>query len=67
MRALPVAWSGVRLSLVETLLRTDDVRVARVEGKRVGMLRLSLRDLLDLELSHLPTTFLGRVSAPSTR
>ncbi len=51
-RDLSIAWRCVRLSLVETSLRTDDVRVARVEGKRVGMLQLSLGDLLDLELPH---------------
>jgi len=65
VRVLSIAWRIVRLSLVETLLRTNDVGVARVEGKRVSMLRLSLRDLLDLELPHLPTAFLRRFRRPA--
>jgi hypothetical protein len=58
---------GARLSLIETLLGTDDVRVARVERKRVVGCRLSLHDLLDLELPHLAITFLALVSARTTR
>jgi hypothetical protein len=55
--ALSAGWRGVRLPLIETLLGTDHVRVARVERKRVVGYRLSLHDLLDLELPHLVITF----------
>jgi hypothetical protein len=50
----------MRLALIETLLRADHVRVAGVERQRVGTCRLSLCELLDLELPHLATTFLQR-------
>ena len=60
LTSLSTAGRGVHLSFVETSLRADDVRVARVEGKRVGTCRLSLRDLLHLDLSHLPSPSCGR-------
>ena len=49
------------------LIRADDVRVAQVEGKRVGTCRLSFRDLLHLDLSHPPPPSSRKVSAPITR
>jgi hypothetical protein len=45
------------LPLTETLLRADDVGVARIDGQRVASCRLSLHDPSDLELPHPATTF----------
>jgi hypothetical protein len=55
--SLSIAWGRVRLALIEPLLRSDDVGVARIERERIGMVRLSLDDLLDLDLSHPATAF----------
>jgi hypothetical protein len=65
--ALSFARRGLSLSFVETSLRADDVRVARVEGKRVGTCRLSLRDLLHLDMSHPLPPSSRKVSAHITR
>jgi hypothetical protein len=61
--ALPVRWRRVRLSFIETLLRADHVGVTSVERQRVATCRLSLHDLLDLELPHLCHHLPASVSA----
>jgi hypothetical protein len=56
-RVLLVTWRRLRLSFIKALLRAHHIRVARIKRQRVGARRLSLRELLDLELPHPATAF----------
>ena len=67
LTSLSIAGRSARFSLVETSLRTDDVRIAWVDGKRVSTCWLALRDLLHLNLSHPPPPSSRKVSAHITR